>query len=426
MNQPNLLELAKQGNSEAIASLLNQNLQVNGISIIKSTLKDGCLQLMLASGQLLDREKVVSSIVQQLKSLEVKSIDKVRIYRQNIGEDFPDWTQEVSLQEKQPLQLTVLSNSISQKTENIAVRRNKFLEDLRTFKFSSVVPYQEALSAKLYNSNAVRLLLFFGLFPSAVSLFFREAGLANISWILGIYYASIWGIILYNIIKPAHFSWLDTLKLIFFTSFIGIPILLFFHKIPPFNILYSFLESSDLILRAIGFILGVGVLEEICKGLPVYLFLLRPGKLTEPLSAAFYGAMSGLGFAISEGVEYSVRYALGLRAGGLDFGSYLLINTIRFIPLPLIHAVFAGIVGYFLGLAAINRSRQNAIIFIGVAIASVLHGLYDTFANGIIGLGILVFSILLFVTYLRRSKQMVSELEQAEINYQNQQNDRLF
>lgn len=55
-----------------------------------------------------------------------------------------------------------------------------------------------------------------------------------------------------------------------------------------------------------------------------------------------------------------------LLSGGLDFGSYLLINTIRFIPLPLIHAVFAGIVGYFLGLAAINRSRQGAIIFIGL------------------------------------------------------------
>jgi RsiW-degrading membrane proteinase PrsW (M82 family) len=71
-------------------------------------------------------------------------------------------------------------------------------------------------------------------------------------------------------------------------------------------------------------------------------------------------------------------------------------------------------VGYFLGLAAINPSRQNAIAFIGVAIAAVLHGLYDTFANDVTGLAILAFSILLFVTYLRRSSHMIEEMQKYE------------
>lgn len=100
----------------------------------------------------------------------------------------------------------------------------------------------------------------------------------------------------------------------------------------------------------------MGVLEELCKALPVYLFLSRTGKLKEPLTSAFYGAMSGLGFAIAEGTSYSVTYALGLVEGELGFGSYVLINTIRFITLPLNHAIWACITGYFVGLAAINRA----------------------------------------------------------------------
>ncbi|MDF5732814.1 MAG: PrsW family glutamic-type intramembrane protease [Rhizonema sp. PD38] len=222
---------------------------------------------------------------------------------------------------------------------------------------------------------------------------------------------------LYNLLKPAQFSWVNTLKCVLFTSFVGIPLLLVVQTVPPFSILYTVAHDEGLIPRIVGFVLGVGVLEELCKAMPVYLFLLRPGKLKDPLTAAFYGSVSGLGFAIAEGVNYSFRYAIDLVAGQSNFGLYILSNTIRFVSLPLNHAIWAGIVGYFLGLAAINPSRQGPIIFIGIAICAVLHGLYDTFSGGLIGLVIIAFSILLFVAYLRRSKQMVDEMQKSEADY---------
>lgn len=201
-----------------------------------------------------------------------------------------------------------------------------------------------------------------------------------------------------------------------FTAIVGIPLLLLIQQFPLFQLLYAATESNlGLIPQLIGFIFGVGVLEEICKALPVYLFLLRPRKLKEPLTGAFYGAMSGLGFAIAEGSSYSLLYAFNLVRGQSGFGTYILINTIRFVSLPLFHAILAGIVGYFLGLAAINRSRQLPIMFIGVALAAVLHGAYNTFSDGILGLVIISFTILLFVAYLRRSQQMVAEMQQAEL-----------
>jgi RsiW-degrading membrane proteinase PrsW (M82 family) len=282
-----------------------------------------------------------------------------------------------------------------------------------------VVPYQDVFSSELYRSNSVKLLLFFGLFPLAVGAIVNPTNIQQTAWLLGIYYASIWGVVLFNLIRPAQFSWSDTLKCVLFTAFIGIPLLLLIQNFPPFRLLYAAAESRlGLIPQLVGFILGVGVLEELCKMLPVYLFLLRPRRLNEPLAGAFYGAMSGLGFAIAEGGAYSLLYALNLVRGETDFGAYVLDNTIRFVSLPLFHATLAGIVGYFLGLAAINRSRQVAILCIGVAISAALHGLYDTFANSLIGLVIIAFTILLFVAYLRRSQQLVAEMQEAESRYQ--------
>ena len=50
--QPNLLELAKQGNPKAIATLMNRQLQPKSITA-KAALKEGCLQIMLESAQLI-------------------------------------------------------------------------------------------------------------------------------------------------------------------------------------------------------------------------------------------------------------------------------------------------------------------------------------------------------------------------------------
>jgi RsiW-degrading membrane proteinase PrsW (M82 family) len=527
MTQPNLRELAKQGDTEAIAALLNHSLQPKGITV-EVNITDSCLQILLSSQRLLNKQNLVAFLRNGLMKLEVKSISKVIVYGKQIDEDFPDWAEEFDLDEIQPpveginasastilkladddddlqekgrqadiaaittllnrnlagtditvkanfqngclkiilesaqvpdqkksiqlirrevlnakiekiIKLTVYGKQIGEEfpswNQDIQVNNQKisalllaeerlkqteFLIALRTFKFASVVPYKEAFSSELYSSNTVKLLLFFGLFPLAVSLLSRKLDLAQTAWILGIYYSSIWGVVLYNLIKPAQFSWGDTGKCAGFTAFVGIPLLLSVATVFPFSILYKATNAVSLLPRLVGFVLGVGVLEEVCKALPVYLFMLRSHKLKDPLTSAFYGAMSGLGFAISEGVGYSLKYANGFARSELSsesFGTYVLINTIRFVSLPLLHAIWAGIVGYFLGLAAINPSRKAPIIFIGVCISAVLHGLYDTFSDEFFGVAILTFSILLFVAYLRRSKHMVDEMQEAEINY---------
>lgn len=437
MAQPDLIKLAQRGDPGAITLLLNRKLQPRGVTA-KISLKENCLKVLLTSARPLEQQAFMRLLQQQITSLNIASLALVKVYSQQNGEGATGWMQEFTPSVDLPAgdlsiqpPSTGNGSSSSGATSRIAmvdspprhnagaiVKYNKpspkgFWISLRSFQLNSIFPYQDAFSAELYRNHRVRLLLFLGVFPLIINLFAEQASLAQTAWLLGIYYASIWGVVLYNLIRPPQFSWGNTLKCTLFTTFIGIPTLLLFQRVPPFNALYEAVNGG-LGVRLLGFVLGVGLLEELCKALPVYLLLLRPGKLSNPQTSAFYGAMSGLGFAIAEGAAYSLRYAFGLSRGEIGLGSYVAANTIRFVSLPLFHAILAGIVGYFMGLAAINPSRQGAILLIGIAIASILHGLYNTFAAGILGPFIIGFTIVLFVSYLRRSKQMIEEMQEAE------------
>ena len=418
MTDSDLTKLAQQGDEKALVSLIAESLEA--AKIVKYEIRNNFLKLIIEAEELPDREKLKVSLRELITNSKINSIEKVVLYGQKVGESFPEWSEVLVINSKIESIAQSEPNRDTEHTKpHINDLKKEFIETLQTFKFSSVVPYREVLNPDLYNSNIVKLLLCFGLFPWIVSSFATSnTRLEDIAWILGIYYAFIWGIVLYNLIKPAQFSLRQAIKYVCFTAFVGIPLLLFIQRIPPLTLLYAATNSDNVISRLIGYVVGVGVLEELCKGVPIYLFMLRSGRLKEPLSSAFYGAMSGLGFAIAEGAHYSLTYAVDLVGGNIDLRGHILLTTVRFISLPLIHAIWAGIVGYFIGLAAINPSRKNAIIFIGVTIAAFLHGTYNTFSNSLIGLAILAFSILLFVTYLRRSQELIAEMEQAEADYQ--------
>ncbi|MBD3883390.1 PrsW family intramembrane metalloprotease [Phormidium tenue FACHB-886] len=403
--QPNAAPPDTAHLANAIATQFNQDLSPKGITVTVGA-EANSLRVLLAAEPPPNQLETIGLICERLASFELGSLQIVKVLGQQFGTGAIAW--------EQTLDLSAASASTAPAAAEKRLRHLELLASLKTFKFSSVIPYKEAIRPDLYNSGVVRLLLFFSLFPWAVRFFAANVGLEQTAWILGIYYALIWGIVLRYLIKPRQFSWSNTLKCVGFTAFVGIPLLLLVQKVPLFDLLYAASDQRNWSLKLIGFVLGVGVLEEVCKALPVYLLLLRPGKLSDPLTAAFYGSMSGLGFAIAEGASYSVLYAFNLVEGELDFGGYVLLNTLRFISTPLFHAIWAGITGYFIGLAAINPSRQTPILIIGVAIAATLHGLYNTFAGDFLGLPVLAFSILLFVAYLRRSKQMVEEMVQAE------------
>ena len=96
-NQQNLLELAKQGNSMAIAALINRSLRPKGITA-KVNLKGNSLQILVESDKALDQELITQFLVRGIKQLNIKSIDSIKVFGKQSGQDFPDWTQDIPLQ----------------------------------------------------------------------------------------------------------------------------------------------------------------------------------------------------------------------------------------------------------------------------------------------------------------------------------------
>lgn len=96
MIQPNTVELAKQGDTEAIASLMNRHLQPKGITATV-TLKDACLQVMLKSLQVPNQQALVTFVHKGITSLGAASIKKVKVYWQQTGKVFPAWSEEFSV-----------------------------------------------------------------------------------------------------------------------------------------------------------------------------------------------------------------------------------------------------------------------------------------------------------------------------------------
>ncbi len=76
MSQQNILELAKQGDAQAIASLMNRQLKPKGITA-KATVNDLYLQIMLLSDETPNQQALVEFIRKGLTGLKITSIEMV-------------------------------------------------------------------------------------------------------------------------------------------------------------------------------------------------------------------------------------------------------------------------------------------------------------------------------------------------------------
>jgi hypothetical protein len=93
----NILELAKQGDADAIASLINRSLQPKGITATAETI-DAELEITLLSAQLPSRTALMSIIKKGMLSLKVPAIALVRVYARQIDNASLFWESEFTLE----------------------------------------------------------------------------------------------------------------------------------------------------------------------------------------------------------------------------------------------------------------------------------------------------------------------------------------
>ncbi|MBC7822189.1 MAG: PrsW family intramembrane metalloprotease [Planctomycetaceae bacterium] len=160
-------------------------------------------------------------------------------------------------------------------------------------------------------------------------------------------------------------------------------------------------EGNGFGLSFMGFTFGVGLCEEICKALPIAIYL-RSVSDANWKGACLVGLASGIGFGVSEGITYSTDYYNGI--------SGVSIYLVRFVSCVALHALWSGCVAQLMYHNQDHLSDfdwESALGFIAyyLSIAMVLHGLYDTLLKQeyhLWALGIAVASFGWFVVMVSR------------------------
>lgn len=119
--------------------------------------------------------------------------------------------------------------------------------------------------------------------------------------------------------------------------------------------------------------LGIAFVEEFLKYLVVKQKVLNNPEFDEPVDALLYMIIVALGFAALENIlvllpsEKSIFFVKAL----------LFTSAIRFIGATFLHALCSGILGYFLALSIYENKKRTILIVLGLALATILHGLYN-------------------------------------------------
>jgi RsiW-degrading membrane proteinase PrsW (M82 family) len=205
-----------------------------------------------------------------------------------------------------------------------------------------------------------------------------------------LFFAGIWGFLFRKFILKGTADWKHLIGTLLFTGIVGINILLWLYR-HVFPRSYLRLSHSDsLVVSLLGFILQVGIWEELCKVLPVLLFLVWKRRTVSPSTLVAIGVFSGLGFAAFENVSYGQQsvlssYSLAMRYGGRGLvagvNNAMVTAMLRSLSLVFCHAVWAGTFAYFMSVAAATHRRWGALFVVGLAVSAILHGAYDWFAG---------------------------------------------
>ncbi|MBC7645635.1 MAG: PrsW family intramembrane metalloprotease [Pseudopedobacter sp.] len=247
----------------------------------------------------------------------------------------------------------------------------------------------------------MRWTLLFGLAPLAVAFFFSNNIDVNVAArVVGFYFAVLWGYILMNLLGFFNVKARNILVPVIFTPIVGIFLVLLLQQFPGFSQLYQVTDVGFDPLRLIGFVAGVGVLEETVKILPILWLCYIVKEIFTAKEASFYAAVSGLAFGVAESASYLTAY--DPETTNFSSGQYVILQFIRLITLPLLHAAFSGLVGYYVGLGISRPRSRRALVIFGVVAVALIHGLYNFF-DGWPSLLIAGFAIVAFVGTARRA-----------------------
>ena len=286
---------------------------------------------------------------------------------------------------------------------------------LRRLGFHTLVPIAMWRRDRPWTIRSVQWFLFFTLFPLFLVGWtgITHSDFRDVTYLFAAYFAVTWGLVIWLFVRPEKIGLLDIVRVSLFTSVTGVFLVLVLSRIPGLRALLDAARNPMLLSRLAGGVVGVGISEELVKAIPLLWIFVRnrePGTVRE---ITYLGCVSGFAFGVSEAVYYSIFYAQTVASGGMYLRDYVVVQLSRLITLPLLHAVFSGIAGQFIALGVETRRMRRALICAGIAIAALLHGLYDAFSTTMVGFAFAVGSVLVFIAYIRSIDDMRASVSTA-------------
>lgn len=222
---------------------------------------------------------------------------------------------------------------------------------------------------------------------------------------------------LYRMIGKAVPIWTIPVVIVVAAVLTESPIMLTLQKLTNFGMELPAQGEQSFVTRFIKMFFLAGIPEELLKAILVGVgvaialkisqppALLRPFRVAEPLDGVLIGALAGLGFAF---VETVFLYVPRMMLGGDEYAAQLftwfqgavekigyehaVVELQGYLPgremalqllIPRLlqnvcgHAAWAGIFGYYIGLAAMNPANRWKVLGIGLGIAAGMHAAWN-------------------------------------------------
>src|SRR5215468_11121449 len=210
-----------------------------------------------------------------------------------------------------------------------------------SYSFSHLVPLRHWARDPALRSWPVLLLVALVCVPPIALVMLNdptEAKIHDIAWIFAIYFAVAWLLLLGVIVRPQHVS----RAMLAAIAVVGVVT-----QAPTAIFLETKLHAGTSSLLDI---FTIGLPEELAKAIPIVVVAWiwrRYWHTQTPRDYLFLGAVSG-------------------HATGLDLQTLTIQYIWRFLTDPIDHACWAGITGYFIGLAITSPHREYWIVLIGI------------------------------------------------------------
>jgi len=162
------------------------------------------------------------------------------------------------------------------------------------------------------------------------------------------------------------------LKIFFWGAFMTIPVL--FLQMGLTSLIKN-ISINPFLASLIYWFLIISFTEEIFKYFVIKLKVINSPHLDEPIDVMIYMVVSALGFAAIENILY--LFAPSSFSFTDIINRTLALSFIRFVGATFLHTLCSAIIGYVLALSLCKLKNRFVYMFLGLFIATTLHGLYD-------------------------------------------------